>query len=85
MPTQAKVFANVFTRKRGSSTGTLNCMIEYLVLTGTPRSGKTEVTLSDLRNESVMVADMKDALVTHLNNKYSPEVFRNYDIVGLSV
>jgi len=82
---QAKVFANVFTRKRGTTNGTLDFTIEFVLVQGAVRSGKHTITVSDLKNERAIADDLKDGLVAHLNSLYSPETFGGNDIVGLSV
>lgn len=85
MAHQAKVFANVFTRKRGATSGTIDFSIEFVLLTGDVRSGKVNLIVSDLRSEDRITSDLKDGLVAHLNSLYSPETFQDKDIVGLSV
>lgn len=80
-----KVFANLFSRVRISGEEKLRCVVEYVFISGAERSGKTSVDIAQIRNEAGITDDLKDALVTHLNTKYSPEVFSAYDIVGPGV
>lgn len=82
---QAKVFANVFTRKRGATNGTISFTVEFLLVQGDVRSGKAILEVSNLANETAVQTELKEGLVDYLNTLYSPEVFRERDIVGLSV
>lgn len=77
------IIAEQFSRQRkpGQADGTVHFVLEYLAAEGPPRSGKAEIAVKKICNCKQLRKDLKSGLVTHLNTKYSPEVFRERDIV----
>lgn len=81
---QAKVFANVFTRRRGAMGNCIDFTIEYLYVSQ-ERSGKLPVCVTNLNNENAITRQLKEGLVDYLNALYPNENLRERDIVGLTV
>jgi hypothetical protein len=85
MPQNKKVFANLFSRTRGLTDGHLKCVVEYVLLSGTTRSGKASIEIGPIRNEAGAQDDLKEALAAYLVTTYPGETFTSNDIAGLGV
>jgi hypothetical protein len=86
MAFQKKVYVQIFSRKRGAVDGTLEIMLDYVIVTGAVnRSGKTNVIVTDLSSETNMKDQLRDALEDYLNVRFAPEVFQSRDILGPSI
>jgi hypothetical protein len=86
MALQRKVYAQVFSRKRGIVDGTLEFMLDYVIVTGAVnRSGKTNVIVTDLSSETNMKDQLRDALEDYLNVQFAPEIFQSRDILGPNI
>lgn len=85
MSYQAKVYAQIFSRSRSVNDGSIDFIVDYLIVTGTKRSGKLNVTVTDLSSEKNIENALKDSVLIQLNEKYAPELFQLKDILGCSV
>lgn len=87
MAAHAKVFARIFsfTSNPEMAEGAIQFTIEWKLLNGTRAGGKFIATVGDLTNDAKLKADLREALADYLSEKFSPEVFRDRDVVGYSV
>lgn len=76
-----KVHATVAVPYRATETDAPVFRVDYVFTSGALRSDTVGLTIGAYYNEVSMLYQLKQALVVHLQSKYTPETFRTSDIV----
>lgn len=81
----AKIYATIFDYRSTPDMppGAMRFTVEWKQLTGARAGGKTTVLVEDISSGDRLSSDLREALSADLSARFSPEVFRPRDIVGI--